>query len=433
MEFAAALEQEVIGSVLSRPAILSEIDLEPSEFSSPLWREVWSVIQGMSVRRDAIDILTVTEALIRETGREDWLGHLGKASTEAVTPSAAPMTAARIRDMSRERLAVEVAHELLDSIRQRGLEAVDDAMRKLAAIGAPKQRHECGIREAAQDAIGLMEAALEADGLPGITSGLGDLDQLTGGFHPGDLYVVGARPAMGKTAFSLNLALSAAMAGAPVGIISAEQPREQIAMRMMAINGKLSLAKMRAADLTESEWRQVTTSVVSLTNVAKIRMNDQPAISIAEAQRQGRQWVQQYGIKALFVDYIQRLRAVSVSKDAPAHERVGEVVMGLKELARELGIPVIALAQVNRAVDQRVDKRPGMADLKDSGTIEQEADCVMTLYRDEVYNPDTPDKGVLEIGIEKNRHGPIGAVRAVWKAAALQVLPFTVDRDGFDD
>lgn len=433
MEFAAALEQEVVGAVLARPSVLSEIDLEPSEFSSPRWREVWSVVLGMAVRREPIDILTLTDCLIRETGRDDWLQHLGKALTEAVTPSMAPLKAERIREMSRERQAVEAAHELLESIGQRGLEAVDDAMRKLAAIGAPKQRHECGIREAAQDAIALMEAALNADGLPGITSGLGDLDGLTGGFHPGDLYVVGARPAMGKTAFSLNLAVSAAMAGAPVGIISAEQPREQIAMRMMAISGRLSLAKMRAADLSESEWRQVTSAVVSLTNVAPIRINDQPAISIAEAQRQARLWVQEYGIKALFVDYIQRLRAVSVSKDAPAHERVGEVVMGLKELARELGIPVIALAQVNRAVDQRVDKRPGMADLKDSGTIEQEADCVMTLYRDEVYNPDTSDKGVLEIGIEKNRHGPTGVILAMWRAAALQVLPFAADRDVSDD
>lgn len=429
VEFASALEQEVVGAVLARPAILTEIDLLPAEFSSPRWRDAWAVIQAMMARHEQIDLLTVTDALIRDTGRQDWLAHLGQAAQECVTPSQAPRTAERIRDMARERQATEVARELLENIRQHGLAAVDDAMRRLAAIGAPRQRFECGILEATRGALELMQEALDASGMPGVTTGLDDLDKVLGGFHPGDLYVVGGRPAMGKTAFGLNLAVSAALAGTPCGIISAEQPREQIAMRMMAIRGNLPLAKMRTADLTEDEWRSVQTASVSLTNIAPIRINDQPAISIAEVQRQGRLWRQQYGIGFLLVDYLQRLRASEAGRNASTAERVGEVVMGLKELARELNIPVIALAQVNREVERRTDKRPGMADMKDSGIIEQEADCVMTLYRDEVYNPDTPEKGRLEINIEKNRHGPTGGVLAVWRASALRVLPIVRDRD----
>jgi len=198
----------------------------------------------------------------------------------------------------------------------------------------------------------------------------------------------------------------------PSGIISAEQGREQIGLRGIAINGRVSAHAMRLAKLNDHDWPKIT-NAVSYMKDRKIRLNDQPGISLTELVRQARQWKYQYDIKILYIDYIQRIKA---NKKLPKHEQVGEVAMALKELARELDIPVVALAQVNRDVEKRGDKRPNMSDLKDSGSIEQEADNIMSLYRDEVYSEDSPDKGIAEVNVLKNRHGPTGMIRVSWIA-----------------
>ena len=172
----------------------------------------------------------------------------------------------------------------------------------------------------------------------------------------------------------------------------------------------------------EDEWPQVTRATSALLQ-RRIWINDAAGISIAEVARQARAWKRRHGISALLVDYVQRIRATD--RSIPRHEQVAEVVMSLKQLARDLRIPVVALAQVNRGVEQRANKRPGMGDLKDSGTIEQEADVIITLYRDDVYDPDSPDKGTAELDVMKNRHGPTGWIRIAWLAESMQFRPLS--------
>jgi replicative DNA helicase len=305
-----------------------------------------------------------------------------------------------------------IAQTLETRLAEGGLEAVDDAIRELMLLAAPRGNFECDTAAAVSCAIDEIELAYKSDGPIGIPTGLKDLDDCIGGLRPPDLIVIGARPSIGKTALLLNLADNSKH---PAGIISAEQGRTQVGLRLIAKNGSLNAYRLRIGKIEDEEWPRIV-HAASVVKDRKVRINDQPNPTIEEVMRQARKWKFQYGIQALYVDYIQRIRALP---KAPRHEQVGYVALSLKELARELNIPVIALAQVNRNVEERENKRPTMADLKDSGSIEQEADTIITLYRDEVYDEETPNKGIAELNVLKNRHGPTGMIRCVWIAESM--------------
>ena len=245
-------------------------------------------------------------------------------------------------------------------------------------------------------------------------SGLQKLDRALGCFRNGDLIVFGARPSIGKTAVMLNFALSAKK---PVGIISTEQGRVQMGARTMSIDSRVSLHKQRTAALDKSDWQNMTKCLSKMRDV-KAWLNDKPSATINDILRQARKWKQLHNIGALYVDYIQHIPG---DNRIPRHLQVESTVVALKNLARELDIPVVALAQVNRKVEDRTDKRPFMSDLKDSGSIEQEADQIALIYRDEVYNDPSPLQGIIEFNIAKNRHGPIGKLDAVWLGEYLLV------------
>ena len=418
LDLAAAYERELIGAVLLEPAMLTEIDLTPADFQVDAWRIAWTHIRQTT---GEVELFDLAERLTRETGRNDWITMLGQAMHDVTSARLAQGYAKRIREMSQQRRAVEIAEHLVADIQRQGLGAIDEAVRALMTLTQPATKWECGLKEALRAAVESVERAHDKGDLPGVTTGLKDLDEALGGFQDSDLYIVAARPAMGKTAFLCQLALRA---NVPLGIISTEQPRDQIALRLLAMEGRLNAAKLRSGALEDAGWAKLNESVLSLSE-REVRINDQSVITVGELQRQARIWRKRHGIQILFVDYVQRIHASD--KKIPRHEQVGEVVMGLKDIARELQIPVVALAQVNREVEKRNDKRPGMGDIKDSGTIEQEADNVMTLYRDEVYNDDSPDKGVVEIDVVKNRHGPIGTVRAVWLGHCMRFENYCQD------
>lgn len=229
--------------------------------------------------------------------------------------------------------------------------------------------------------------------------------------HPEHLYITDDYTVTHNTALLLNLAINS---GVPFGIISSEQSHDQMGVRMISISGKVSGNKIRQGTLEEEDWTKLSAGAQTLMR-RNFWINDDGTITIDGIRRQARKWFYTHGIKVLFVDYIQRI--YPTDKRLPKHEQVAEVTTGLKSLAKELGIPVIALAQVNRECEKRTDRRPSMGDIADASIIEKEADMIMTLYRDEVYNDDTTDKGIAELGICKNRHGPIGVLRAAWQGS----------------
>lgn len=419
------VERQVIGGLLRNPALLMEISLSPDDFAVSNYREIYGCCLAMNAASEAVDLFMVEAKLQAETGRKNWLPVLTAAMQANFAPETTPGYAEHVKRFSKIRKALAISQRLLANVESEPSEAIDTAIQELMALGMEQKRFECGIKEALGKAVEHLEEVVAREGaMPGITSGFIDLDKITGGFQCSDLYIIGARPAMGKTALMVNLALNA---NASCGIISAEQPTLQVAMRMLSVAGRIHASRLRNADLEETEWRSMTTTVATL-NDRVIRLNDQPAPTIADVARQSRQWVHQYQIKALYVDYVQRLSALD--KKIPRHEQVAQVVMGLKELARELNIPIIALAQINRNVEARNDKRPGLADLKDSGAIEQEADNVMSLYRDEVYNEESEQKGIAEIEVLKNRHGPTGTVNVVWRGEYMRFENKAFERDG---
>ena len=247
------------------------------------------------------------------------------------------------------------------------------------------------------------------------------MDDATGGAHNSDLVVIAAKPAMGKTAMLLNMMINAMNDGHSIGFISAEMPVGQIGMRIACTNGSVEAHKARKGELDDCGFNNFSRGLSVLHSV-NLQVYEKSAPSIAEVERMAKKWKHHNGIKALYVDYIQRIKGSNPS--AQRWEQVGEVVMRLKDLARELDIPVICLAQVNRGVDTRGDKRPELGDIANSAEIEKEADQIMTLYRDEVYHDDTHDRGVAEVDFKKNRHGPTGMLRVQWKAPYMRFCDF---------
>jgi replicative DNA helicase len=253
------------------------------------------------------------------------------------------------------------------------------------------------------------------DGVTGVSTGYSDLDQMTAGLQPSDLIIVAARPSMGKTTFAMNLAEHAAMTqDKPVLIYSLEMPSEQIMMRMLASLGRINQTKVRTGQLDDDDWARLSSTMGLLMEKGQMYIDDASGLTPTDVRSRARRIARDHGgISMIMVDYLQLMRVPSLSDNRTLE--IAEISRSLKALAKELQCPVIALSQLNRTLEQRADKRPVNSDLRESGSIEQDADLIMFIYRDEVYNDDSPDKGVAEIIIGKQRNGPIGKVRLTFQ------------------
>lgn len=409
-------EQEVIAAMLMHPFLAKECDLTPDEFLTDAYQEVYKTIQHMVTQGRDCDVLTISNDLDRGKPGEPYWNLLGDLVEKSVgSKSMFREYCGIVRKDYRLKQAAGIAQSLLYSIQEdRDLSATDAAISQLMQLGTVGRKYEWTLREALHNAVKLVETAFNAEGLVGVDTGLGPLNDITGGWHDTDLIIVGARPAMGKTALMLNFANAA---DCPAGVISSEQGNEQIGLRMISISGGIDAQKLRTAKLQEDEWPKLTATHQALID-REIYINDEPSINIVGLARQAREWKYRYDIGVLFVDYVQRIKG-SV-KGQNKLEQVTEVVGALKSLAKELSIPVVALAQVNRSVDSRPDKRPNMGDLSDASEIEKEADSIIMVYRDEAYHEDTQDKGIAELIFEKNRHGPTGTVRCAFLGQFMQ-------------
>jgi replicative DNA helicase len=249
----------------------------------------------------------------------------------------------------------------------------------------------------------------------GVPTGFADLDRMTSGLQAGDMIVLAARPSMGKTSFAVNIAEHVALnEGLPVAIFSMEMGAAQLAVRIVGSIGRVNQGNLRTGKLTDDEWPRLTEAIEKLRTVS-LHIDETPGLTPGELRANARRLARQCGkLGLIVVDYLQLMSGSGAGSADNRATELGEISRGLKMLAKELQCPVIALSQLNRSVEQRTDKRPMMSDLRESGAIEQDADVIMFIYRDEVYNKESPDKGVAEIIIAKQRSGPTGAVRVAF-------------------
>lgn len=413
-------EQNVLGALMIRGELAATVaeKLTEADFYQQRHGLIYRALLALSAEGKPCDFVIVSEWLERngltdKTGGESYLIEIANNTASAANVA---IYADIVRERSARRKVIDLSMQLGSAAYDLGsTDLIDSAISELMGLQKFDTQHEFTLRQAMSAAYKAAQSAAELHGaIPGIPSGIRKLDEILGGWHAGDLIVIGARPSMGKTALLLNFAVAGRV---PCGIISAEQPAVQMGARVLSIESKVEANKMRNGKFLADDLQQLAFAVQRLIE-KDCMIFDRAAPNIAEVSRMARKWKQQNGIQALFVDYIQRIEGTD--RREKKYERVGEVTRTLKNLARDLDIPVIALCQVGRHVDKEKDKRPNMGDMSDSSEIEKEADQILTLYRDEVYNDDTPDKGIAEINVEKNRHGPTGFVKCAWLAETMR-------------
>ena len=400
------------------------------------WDEVADIInENDFYRHDNALILRAIDALAQDTQPYDvvtiseWLGarneldSIGGLAYLSIlandTPTAVNVKAYAniVREYSILRSLIQIGNEISASAfnadGKPSKELLDEAERKVFLIaeqGAGNRQGFQAINELLGRAVERVEEMYRSgDAITGIATGFTSFDEKTSGLQKSDLIIVAGRPSMGKTSFAMNLAETAALNGGhSVAVFSMEMPGEQLALRMMSSLGRIDSHRLRTGKLDDQDWPRLISSVNMLSK-AKLFIDDTASLTPTDLRARTRRLKREHGLDLVIVDYLQ-LMQVSKSTENRATE-ISEISRSLKALAKELEVPIVALSQLNRSVEQRPDKRPVMSDLRESGSIEQDADVILFIYRDEVYNEDSADKGVAEIIIRKQRNGPIGTVR----------------------
>ncbi len=416
-------EQAVLGGLMldnSGWEVVAEL-LTQKDFYRSEHRLIFHAIERLTSEDKPLDMVTLGEWLEQSGDLEacGGLAYLGQLAEQ--TPGAANIRsyAEIVHERSTLRQLVEVSGEIADSaFNPRGrssAELLDDAERQVFQIAEAKVQQSGGprtINPILTQTLSRIEELFESDGaLTGLTSGFKDLDDMTSGWQPSDLIIVAARPSMGKTAFAMNLVENALMASEQaVLVFSMEMPADAIVMRMMSSIGRINQTRIRSGNLEEDDWPRLT-SAVSLLKDKPLYIDDTPALSPTEMRSRARRVARENdgNLGLVMVDYLQLMRAPGNTEGRTAE--ISEISRSLKGLAKELNCPVVALSQLNRSLEQRPNKRPVNSDLRESGAIEQDADVIAFIYRDEVYNEDTSDKGIAEIILGKQRNGPVGSVR----------------------
>jgi replicative DNA helicase len=381
---------------------------------------IFRAIAELAEHQDPFDVITLSEWLESQNELENagGLAYLGTLVKD--TPSAANILAYAniVRDRSILRQLIHVGTEISDSAfvtdGRETSELLENAERNVFKIAEQRQRGQGGfstIKNLLAKAVDKIELLYEQDGeITGASTGFNDLDEKTSGLQPADLIIVAGRPSMGKTTIAMNMAENVALkSGLPVAVFSMEMPGEALAMRMMSSLGRIDQHKVRTGKLDDDDWPRLT-SAINLLAETKLFIDDTPALTPTEVRSRARRLTREHGQLGLIVlDYLQLMQSPSSGDNRV--QQISDISRGLKALAKELNVPVIALSQLNRNLEQRPNKRPVMSDLRESGAIEQDADLILFVYRDEVYNEDSPDKGIAEVIIGKQRNGPLGTVR----------------------
>ena len=416
-------EQSVLGGLLLDNAAFDKITdlVGESDFYRDEHKRIYRQIRKLLERSKPVDVVTVAESLDlagegSETGGLAYLGELA-----ANTPSAANIR--RYAEIVRERAILrqlvtagdEIAGSAFNPLGRDPKQLLDEAEAKVFAIAEGGFRNQTGFQHINPLLTQVVERIQELhdrdnpSDLTGVSTGYHDLDSKTCGLQPGDLLIVAGRPSMGKTSFALNMAEHVAIeVGLPVAVFSMEMGGTQLAMRMLSSVGKLDAQRVRTGRLNDDEWSRLAFALGKM-HEAPLYIDETPALNPIDLRARARRLHRQCGKLGLIViDYLQLMSSAGQGENRATE--ISEISRSLKSLAKELNVPVMALSQLNRSLEQRPNKRPVMSDLRESGAIEQDADVIMFIYRDEVYNKDTPDKGSAEIIIGKQRNGPIDTV-----------------------
>lgn len=417
-------EQSVLGGILlDNPALNTVLEaLTPADFYSDAHRKIFKAIIDLSERSEPCDLITLSN-ILKDQKRIDQVGgtaYLASLVDNVASSANISYYVKIIKEKSVLRRLIGSATEILNKSYDAGMDVddiLDEAEHAIFEISENKIRPAFHpIREIIRESFKTIERLYDKKELiTGVATGFEKLDELTSGLQNSDLIIIAGRPSMGKTAFALNIAQYAALeAGVPVAIFSLEMAREQLATRMLSAEARVDSQRLRKGFLGETDWPKLTTAAGRLSD-APIYIDDTPAITVMEMKAKSRRLKADAGLGLVVLDYLQLMRGSSF-KDSREQE-ISEISRSLKALAKELSLPVIALSQLNRKVEDRTNRRPQMADLRESGAIEQDADVIAFIYRDEVYNrsDDNPEKGMAEIIIGKQRNGPTGIVKLAFQ------------------
>ena len=412
-------EQAVLGAIFLKPTLLPELNeiLASVDFYRPEHGVLYGHLQKMSTAGEAIDLVTVTESM-RSRELLDKVGGLGFLT--AINQSVP--TAANVRhyvdivlEKSRRRQIIDAGTAIVNAAYDESIE-IEDVLDQSENTILAVTNKEWGKQGSSMTDI-LLKTFSRIDalcknkgGITGIPTGFVDFDRLTAGLHPSDFIIIAARPSMGKTAFALNIAAHVALhQDKHVALFSLEMSDEQITERILCAEGAVDSQKLRVGELNKDDWDRMLCTAEMLGG-ENLQVDDTPEITAAALRQKARKIKSQHGLDLIIIDYLQLMEG-SKGKTENRQQEIAEISRSLKALARELNVPVIALSQLSRAVETRQDKRPMLSDLRESGSLEQDADIVAFLYRDDYYNPDSQNKNITDLIIAKHRNGPIDTIR----------------------
>ena len=416
-------EESVLGGILIDSHALDRVIevMGTDDFYRETNRKVFQTMLSLSERGEPIDLITLTDALKARNELQEIGGATYLAELSDKVPSAANIAyyARIVREKAVLRSLINVSGEIVSRCYtgQEDIEQfLDEAERLIFDVSEKRIRPAFfKVGDMIMDTIKTVEQLYERKELvTGVPTGFLDLDQKTAGLQPADLVIIAARPSMGKTAFVLNIAQYVALqTDTAVGIFSLEMAKEQLVMRMLCAEARVDNAKVRAGYLAERDFPRLAMAAGRLAE-APIYIDDTPGQNVLELRAKARRLKRESNLGIIIIDYLQLMRGLT-SQDNRTQE-LAEISRSLKALAKELEVPVVALSQLNRQVELRADKRPVMSDIRESGSIEQDADVIMFIYRDEVYHPESEEEGTAEIIIGKQRNGPTGTVRLAFRS-----------------
>lgn len=430
-------EQSVLGAILIDANAMEKVGemLHPEDFYRQDHRLIYEAMQTLHSKGEAVDLVTVTEELKRMGKLDDVGGSSAITALSNAVPTAANIKyhADIVSEKSLRRQVINTATEIAAT----GYEdeedietTLDQAETKIMAIANKRGTGEAtSIREIVKGAMNRIEKLMNSrDAFTGLPSGFTDFDKMTSGLQPSDLIIVAARPSMGKSTLVLNIAEHVCLKGnKSVAFFSLEMSKEQLAQRMLCSQAGIDASRLRIGQITDDEFPRLIEAVDRLSN-AKILLDDTPSITAMQLRAKARRWKQEHGLDLIIIDYLQLMQGSSKRSAENRQQEMSDISRSLKQIARELQVPVIALSQLSRGVEARTNKRPMLSDLRESGAIEQDADIVAFIYREDYYDKETENKNIVEFIIAKHRNGPVDTVKLFFQKDITRFFNLSKDQ-----